>query len=190
MKPWAAWIGLLALAGLAGAQSLGDAARKERERRDKVRETQPSARTLTDDDLASTKGALANDPEAAPPQTTEAEEGGESSASGGPPTSRGLRQAVPDAVPPAGGEEHWRARAAQARGRIAEAQRRNEAFQRMIRFGQPARYDETGRRVIFSVERMKEKADAAEAELRAAEKALEDLLEEGRKAGALPGWLR
>jgi len=37
---------------------------------------------------------------------------------------------------------------------------------------------------------MKDKADAAEAELRAAEKALEDLFEDARHAGALPGWPR
>jgi hypothetical protein len=37
---------------------------------------------------------------------------------------------------------------------------------------------------------LKTMADKAQLELESAQKALEDLLEEARRAGALPGWLR
>ena len=60
----------------------------------------------------------------------------------------------------------------------------------MIRFGQTGSYDTNGRRVIYSIHQMKAIADAAAAELAAAQAALEGVLEEGRRAGAQPGWLR
>jgi len=60
----------------------------------------------------------------------------------------------------------------------------------MIRIGQPAMYDENGKRVIYSMQRMKSMADEAQAELEAAKQALDALLDEARRAGALPGWLR
>ena len=60
----------------------------------------------------------------------------------------------------------------------------------MIRLGQPAKYDENGRRVIYSIHQMKAMADEAAAEIRQAQEALDDLLDEARRAGALPGWLR
>jgi hypothetical protein len=44
--------------------------------------------------------------------------------------------------------------------------------------------------VIDSIYQMKEKADAADVELQAARKALEDQYDAARRARALPGWLR
>jgi hypothetical protein len=73
---------------------------------------------------------------------------------------------------------------------VEAAQRRRDALQRMIIIGQPARYDANGQRVIYSSQQMKEKADAADAALATAQADLEKLLDEGRHAGALPGWLR
>jgi hypothetical protein len=73
---------------------------------------------------------------------------------------------------------------------MAAAQRRLEALQLMIRFGQPAAFDENGKRVIYSVHQMKAKADRAAADLEDARKALDDVLEEGRRSGAPPGWFR
>jgi len=187
MRPWAAWVALLALPALAGAQSLGDVARKERERREKVRETQPSAKTLTDEDLASHKGAIANDSEAPAEETAEGEGGEPARPTANEPPPHGAGR---EAAPPARGEDYWRGRLAEARIRVARAQQHYDFLQLQIGIGQPVRLDENGRRVMYSIYQMKEKADAAEVELRAAEKALEDLLEEGRKAGAQPGWLR
>jgi len=89
-----------------------------------------------------------------------------------------------------GKEEYWRGRFAEASSRVEDAQRRLDAFLRMISIGQPAHYDANGRRVIYSIHQMKAMADAASAELASARTALESLKEEGRRAGALPGWLR
>ncbi len=50
--------------------------------------------------------------------------------------------------------------------------------------------DEKGATVIGSVRQLQGLTRRARAELAAAEKALEDLLEQARRAGAQPGWLR
>lgn len=191
MKSWFALVSLLALAQLAGAQSLGDAARKEGERREGLRKAGASARTLTDADLASTKAAAANDTSASEGDSAEnPDEPEPASAQESRPVSRTSSQAGSEAVAPARGEGYWRGRVTEARVRIAAARRRYDSLQRMIAIGQPAQYNKNGQRVIYSIYQMKEIADAAEAELRAAEKALEDLYDEARHAGALPGWLR
>ncbi len=176
MRSSGAVILFVALPALVAGQSMGDAARKERERRERIREAGASGRTVTEEELASNKGSLANDPKAAPAKVSE----------GGNTKSRPTARTASDAR----GEEYWRRRVAQARGEVERAQRRHDAFQRMIHLGQPGEYDENGRRVIYSIYQMKEMADAAAAELAARQKALEHLLEDARRSGALPGWLR
>ena len=177
---------LMALPAVASGQSLGDAAKKERERRAKLREAGTSARTVTEDDLATTKGKLANDPKAKT-ATSEASE----SATRDQGTTVERRQVRPQADPSRNLEEYWRGRVAAARARVAAAEQRSRALEAMIRFGQPAEDDATNpTRVIHSIYRMKEAADAAAAELAAAQANLESVLDEGRRAGALPGWLR
>jgi hypothetical protein len=170
---------LLALPELAAGQSLGETARKERERREKLRQAGDAAPLVTDDELAANKGTLANDPKQAVPAQPEAQR----------PATRGGR-AVPQERGVPNAEAFWRSRASAARRRAEEAQERCDAFQRMIRFGQPGSYDANGRLVIYSQQQMKQMADAADAELASAQAALEQLLEDGRRAGALPGWLR
>ena len=98
----------------------------------------------------------------------------------------------PDAAPTEAprGEDYWRGRAGAARARVERAQRRLDALQAMIRFGQPGQVGENGRITIYSAQDMKAMADAAAAELAAAQAELESVLEDGRRAGALPGWLR
>jgi hypothetical protein len=182
---WGTLVVLVGLPALAGGQSLGDAARKERERRVKLREAGASVRPLTEEDLATTKGELANDPKAQPTKV----EDGETSKREGGTAARGPSAAAPEEAS-AKNEEHWRRRVAEARVRLAEAQRRNDALQQMIRLGQPARYDANGRRVIYSIYQLKKMADVAAAELASAQNALENVLEEGRRSGVPPGWLR
>jgi hypothetical protein len=160
---------------LTGGQSLGDAAKKERERREKMRQAGGvAAPTVDADSLAANRGSLAND--TSRPASTVAE------------TPR------PATIPPAAGaggtETYWRSRAAAARRRVDEAQRRVDAFDRVIRFGQSGEYDANGRRVIYSQQQLKQMADEAGEELAAARAAFERLEEDGRRAGALPGWLR
>jgi hypothetical protein len=184
MRLWCAAACLVALPAFAYGQSLGEAARKERERREKTREAGGSARTLTEEDLATTKGTLANDPKA-PPATTAAPR------TTGTTSGSGLAYSpIPVGASPETREEYWRRRVAQAQARVEQARRRNDAFQLMIRFGQAGSYDANGRRVIYSIHQMKAMADAAAAELAAAQAALEGVLEDGRRSGAQPGWLR
>jgi hypothetical protein len=184
MKPYAVLIGLAILPALAGGQSLGEAAKKERDRRDKLRQAGVTTRTLTQEDVAATKGRLANDPNEQP-----AANEGETVKKADRPVASVIETAPEDA-PYGTGEEYWRGRVASARARVASAQRRHDAIQAFIRLGQPAAYDENGKRVIYSIYQLKAKADAAAAELASAQNALESVLEEGRRSGALPGWLR
>jgi hypothetical protein len=176
---------VLGTAGTAVPQSLGDAAKKEQERREKLKQGGSSTRTVTEQELAATKGTLANDPNQRAAKGPEA---------GGDKKDARSRKAEKSSTEPpqepAQGEEYWRRRVAEARARLADAQRRHEAFERMVQLGQPAQFDENGRRVIYSAQQLKAMADAATAELKAAEDAMAEVLEEGRRAGALPGWLR
>jgi hypothetical protein len=183
LRPWGLGFCLLVLPALALGQSLGDAARKERARREKTEKTDHASPTFTEDDLAATKGQIANDPGTA---DAAAEREGEASRRTEAPTP----SVAPEPSTMLRQEAYWRGRARQARGRVATADRRYKALQKMILYGQPLMYDSNGRRVIYSIYAMKERADEAKAELRAAEKALEDLADEARRAGALPEWLR
>jgi hypothetical protein len=175
---------LVALPAFAGGQSLGEAARKERERREKTREASGSTRTLTEDDLATTKGTLANDPNAQPATAVAPPSAGAANGSGP------IRPATSAAPSPESQEAYWRRRVAQAQARVDQARRRHDSLQRMIHVGQGAMYDANGRQVIYSIHQMKTMADAAAADLGAAEAALERVQEEGRRSGAQPGWLR
>jgi len=181
-RSWRTLVCVIALATPAVGQSLGDAAKKERDRLEKLRAAGGNARTLTEHDLATTKGALANDPKADKATGNTGE--GSQRAAGAPLPN------VPDPAPSKNGEEYWRSRVTAARGRVAAAQRRLDALQAMIRLGQPVRHDANGGLVIYSPTKMKEMADAAAAELTSAQTALDGVLEEGRRSGALPGWLR
>jgi hypothetical protein len=188
MRAWGltSLIVILALPAITLGQSLAEAARKERDRRDKLTTAGHHSRVITDEELKATKGRLANDPGASEPEATARTEDGKMGASRPavaslPDSSEAERQRK---------EQHWRSRAAAARRRLALAEQRYQDLDRMIRIGQPPMYDENGRRYIHSRERMKALADEAEANLAEARKALEDLEDQARRAGALPGWLR
>jgi hypothetical protein len=164
--------------------SLADAAKKEAERREKAKKAGAATRTLTEEDLASAKGTLANTP---------AGKGSPAPTTAGGKDHPGMRVTeVPDEAPTEGarGEDYWRGRVGAARARVEGAQRRLDALQAMIRFGQPGQRGENGRITIYSAQDMKAMADSAAAELAAAQAELETVLEDGRHAGALPGWLR
>jgi hypothetical protein len=181
---------LLALPAFPAGQSMGDTARKERERRAKLKPAEAAAQPISEKDLAATTGRLANDPEETPSPSASASPTGEAS---GPGFGAGLGTQASDAGGPgasADAETYWRRRVGQARGRVAEAQAKHDAMQRMVHLGQPAMYNEDGRRVMYSAQQLKQMADRAQAEVAEAQKALDDLLEQARRAGALPGWLR
>ena len=172
---------------LAAAQSLGEVAKKEQERRDRLRQKGVHSRPLTEEDLATTKGTVANEPTTGTTASTDGDKANGDDA--GAASGGGLLEVVNDA-PARSGEAYWRGRAARGRARVLAAQRRLDALQLMIRFGQPAAFDENGKRVMYSVHQLKGKADQAAADLAAARQAVEDVLEEGRRSGAPPGWFR
>lgn len=59
-------LGLLAVSECAWGQGLGDAARREKERREKAHQGEPPAKVVTDEELKNNRGALANDPSIPP----------------------------------------------------------------------------------------------------------------------------
>jgi hypothetical protein len=186
MRAWGIGVCCLLLPAFASGQSLAETARKERERRDTLRDAGRDAPTLTEADLAASAGRVANDRDegdsAADEERAERPDRVRSlSRSGDRDSERDSRAEF---------ERHWRERAVDARLRLEEAERRYRGLDRMIRIGQGARYDENGRRVILSGAELKRRADEAQAELAAAREAFEELRKEGRRAGALPGWFR
>jgi len=183
---WVTGVCLIVLPVLAAGQSLGDAAKKEQARREKVQHAGGRAPAFTEEDLSSTPGRLANDPNELPVNS----EAGAPAAETRPASAAGRSPLRPQAGPPETPEAYWRGRFRAASARVELARRQYDTLQRMIRFGQPARHDANGRVVIYSIHQLKAQADLAAAELAAAEKALESLLDEARRAGALPGWLR
>jgi hypothetical protein len=176
---------VVVLPALASGQSLGDVAKKEQERREKLRRAGAATKTLTEEDLATTKGTLANDPNA----PAAGDDAGASNAAA-PSEAEGSAGGEDRQGASASGEDYWRGRLAQARARLRTAQGRHDFMQQVIRRGQPVMLDENGRRVIYSNQQLKAKADQAQAELAAAQGAMESLLDEARRKGALPGWLR
>lgn len=153
---------VLAVAGAAGAQSLGDVARREQEKK----KAASPAPAYTQDDLKKrrpgSKGTVSElpatgaRPQAAASPTPTPE----------PPTERERD------------EQAWRARFAQARARLAEAEERafEERLEVVYVSGVPVQ-----QRVRVQVETP---------ELVAARQALSDLEEELRTSGGLPGWGR
>jgi hypothetical protein len=152
------------MTGLAQAQSLGDIARREKEK--EQQKPGSPAPTYTADDLksprAKSKGTVSELPVAVP--------GPSPSPSPSPSPEPEPERAVQERV--------WRARFAQARMRIAEAEAR--AYEDRIE-------------VVFVggiPVQQKVRVKVETEELRQAKKALEDLEDELRRAGGLPGWGR
>ena len=152
---------LLSLGGFAHAQSLGEIARREQEKK-KPTPGSP-APTYTEDDLKSRKrqpkGSVSELPVTGSPAA--------------PATASPTPE--PDRVRL---ERAWRARFAQARARIAEADARayEERIEVVFVNGIPVQ-----QKVRVKVETP---------ELSEAKKALDDLEEELRRSGGLPGWGR
>ena len=154
---------LLSLGGFAHAQSLGETARREQEKK-KPTPGSP-APTYTEDDLKSrkrqSKGSVSE-----LPITGSRTPAASAAASPTPEPDRVLL------------EREWRARFAEARARIAEADAR--AYEDRIE-------------VVFVAGipvQQKVRVKVETPELREARKALYDLEEELRRSGGLPGWGR
>jgi hypothetical protein len=153
----------LSRGGFVRAQSLGEAARREQEKK-KPAPASP-APTYTEEDLKSKKrngkGSVSELPVTGGPSPAPS-----ASPSPAPDGDRALL------------ERQWRARFAEARARIREADARayEERVETVYVNGIPVQ-----QKVRVKVET---------AELRDAQKALDDLEEELRRSGGLPGWGR
>ncbi|MFI5006849.1 MAG: hypothetical protein ACHQKZ_05390 [Solirubrobacterales bacterium] len=131
MKPKVAvLLGLLAFAVGDGAwaQGLGDAARREKERREKAGQGDASAKVVTDEELRNNPGQLANDPSIPPaaalgrPDQTGSKSrrlgsAGAASGSAGSASSPGI------AAPIGGGEDTWRSGMRTLRDNIARLEK-------------------------------------------------------------------
>ncbi len=161
----------------ASAQSLADLAAKEAARRAAIKKP---ARVITDEDLPADKGA----PAKAPPMNA---------GRGAPADPAGKQQATTKTDDNGHDERWWNARAQPLAQRLNAAARTLQAARARVEKISIAMNRAGGRARAAMAQRLQ--AATAEVERRAAEladarRALDDLEEEARKAGALPGWLR
>ena len=180
MKRMAVALTLLALPLLAGDQSMGEAARKARERREKNAKEGVKAKSYTQDDVKDAP-PLANDPNkpaasSGPPPTPPSSAGGSSSPVGS--TAGGQSEAA------------WRGRIAGARQRVEDTRKEYEYWNGYTMVPGEILVDERDRPVITSIAQLQAKTAAAKKALDGAERAVVNLEEEARKAGVPPGWLR
>ena len=173
------------------AQSLGAAARKEEERRQKNKEKGVKA-PLFDDTKISKKEPASPAPAASPgtaaadaPSTTPAPAPTPASAAA---TESSLRDAETEMRMRQ--EEMWRSRMTQARARRDTAKRQYDLVNALSLNAGESYVDDGGRVVIRDPDHLHEIIAKAKAEYEASEKAIVDLEDSARRAGALPGWLR
>jgi hypothetical protein len=171
---------LLLLVGpsLVFGQSLGEAARKEQERRKKNKQAGVQAKVITEEDLRS------GSPEAA---TKEVEAQPDAPAPQPAATEPEVSSGEPDR---AAQEQRWRARAAAARADVARAEAAVKELSQLSLVEGEYYVDDQGNKVIRNLAHLRELVAKADADLARARQALANLEEEARRSGALPGWLR
>ncbi len=188
----------LSLPLVSAGQSLGSAAKKERERRDKNKKEGVVAREFSEEEVFGEK-EKESAPEGEPGEPAE-----ESESSGAP--SSGAGEAVIPGVDSnledsderyqresrerQRSEAEWRSKASNARARIAAARDRVQFFEGLHLGPNEYYVDENGRTVVESVEQLQQMTREAKAELASAERDWKQMQEEARRAGVPPGWLR
>lgn len=168
------------------AQSLGEAAQKERERRAALKK-QPG-KVVTDEDLKKTTGETSTPTEASPSPT-------QAQTSRRPMTA--AQEAGKSGGAFSGDERAWRDRAGDLREGIAGAER---ALKDAEARAEALRLDMDPNRGALDPNRMQRlqadqtaaaaQIEKAKKELAAAKQGLADLEEEARRASVPPGWLR
>ena len=173
---------LAASTSASAAQTLGDVARKEEQRRKDIRKP---AKVYTNKDLGH------GDPAPVPPvpaatatpgQASSEEKSADGSAK---PTEEEQRAAD---------REQWRARMSQARTELDRSKMFAEALQTRANslWADFTARDDPAQRSVIEAERKKtlSELDRVKGEIEAKTKAIADLEEEARRAGVPPGWLR
>jgi hypothetical protein len=173
-------LGTLAVSASAQGQSLADVARQEEARRKAV---QPAVKVYTNESLRA-DGATAT-PSASTVSTPAAP-----AAQPGAPAA----DAKPAADEPKKDERYWRQRLTEERDKLSRAETFAEALQSRINALTTdfAARDDPFQRNQVSNDRQKalNELDRVRQEIAAHTKAVADIQEEGRKAGAPAGWLR
>lgn len=182
--------GVLTVAVPASAQSLGELAKKEAERR---KTAPPAAKTYTNGDLkavpppsgsGTTPGGKSDDKDAAKP--------GDATKPGDKADPEKVDATKP--AEPAKDEAYWRGRITAAR----EDLRRNEAFKEALQTrvnalsADFANRDDPYQRAKIADDRQKALAEMARLteDIDKGTKAISDIEEEARRAGVPPGWIR
>ena len=193
---------MLASAVGAGAQSLGEVARKEAERRKAVK---APGKTYTNDQLKSDGRDVPVAP-AAPADSTAKPSTGSTPATGGGTAKAGDAAGQKDAGPkdqatakepakePAKDEDYWRKRLQTEREALSRAQMFGDALQSRIN-GLTTDFtarDDPAARAAIGADRQKSLDELARVkkEIEQHTKAIADIQEEARRSGAPAGWVR
>jgi exonuclease VII small subunit len=179
---------VLAVPARGGSQSLGDAARKEREKR--AGKT-PSTRVYGNDDLRGASGGLGASESGSGPAPA--------AAVGTPEAAARTTDQDPEAESHGKGanaaqdEVEWRRRATPLREALGTAETCVQRLEAEVERLERERLNLLPMRDYYAgpaLEQARAGLDQARRELRTARKQWEDFEEEARRAGALPGWLR
>ena len=180
-------LGQLVLATVAGAQSLGDVARKEEARR----KTVPApGKVYTNDNLRPSDQPSGPAPASAAPAPA---------APAPPAAAAPANAAAAQDTPPAANaevrdEKYWRGRLDAARTALQRAQTFQDALQTRINTlsADFVNRDDPAQRNTIAADRQKALAelDRVKQDIVAAQKSIADTQEEARRAKVPPGWLR
>lgn len=175
-----------ALAGsLAQAQGLGEAAAKEKQRREQAQKKRGAAKVITTEELTpgsseGSPGGLAQD--AQRPQDTSASE-----------RQKATKENT-DEVEEAPGEAQWRERAREAKQELKDSEARVHALEEQASqlFGRIQASTDTNELLRLRAEQQEltKQVDEAKIMLETTRKEFRDLAEEARRAGVPPGWVR
>ena len=191
-----AFILVMVSAVSAGAQSLGEVARKEAERRKAVK---TSGKTYTNDQLKSDPRDAAPAPapppagdSATPPAAGSAPVAGSGSAKG--KDGAGQKDQAAAAPKDVKDEAYWRARVQAEREALSRAQMFSDALQSRIN-GLSTDFtarDDPAARAVIGADRQKslDELQRVKKEIEEHTKALADIQEEARRSGAPAGWVR
>ncbi len=191
----ALWI--VAMAVLGYGQSLGDVAKKEKERREKMK---AGSRVITNDDTVKyANGPVTTTtppaPPAAAPATAKEKEKAEPEKPGETPKAAAGAKANPDEPTDLQGrpESFWRQTFADARQKVKELENKENVLVLKVNDLQNRffRTDDGFQRQAIQAELQKTftERDQTSADLAKAKAQLDDLEKDARKSGALPGWI-
>ncbi len=185
----------LSLPLVSAGQSLGNVAKKERERRDKNKKEGVAAREFSEEEVFGEK-----EEEKAPQG-----EGGEETESSDRPSEEGDEAVIPgvdqkldedgdkfekESRERKRSEAEWRSKASNARTRIAEAREHLRFFEELFLPPDGQYVDAHGNTVIESLDHLQRLTREAKEELAAAELDWKQIQDEARRTGIPPGWLR